>query len=382
MKTINKLPAVALALAALAPRLDAAVMDELAAKVNNEPVMMSEYNKTKDMLTEQYRAAMPDFFKQKDAAKQIEKASMDKLIDEALLRQKADALKIKVYDRELDSGVAEIKKRFSRDENNVPLSEAAAGQAFAGELRKEGLNLEQFRERIKKQLMVRKLIEESIRAKAALPKEEEVKAYFDKIKDVLGGGKTALEGMDETSAQDLTVVAQRFKEFTAERVRVRHILFKPGDNAPITEKSKALKKAEDVKKELDAGGDFEDLAAKYSDDKESAVKGGDLGYVVKGMLPAELDEKAFSLGLGEASKPVLSQFGYHLIRVDEKRIASRLRYEQVKDDLEQLLVQANFGKELANYLQELRKGANLQVFVTEGGYYKVPKSETPSAGKK
>ena len=199
-------------------------------------------------------------------------------------------------------------------------------------------------------------------SKAALPKEAEVKAYFDKIKNVLAGGKTVLEGMDEASAQDLTVVAQRFKEFTAERVRVRHILFKLEDNASITDKNAALKKAEDVKKALDAGGDFEDLAAKYSDDKESAMKGGDLGYVVKGMLPAELDAKAFGLGLGEVSKPIMSQFGYHLIRVDEKRIASRLRYEQVKDDLEQLLVQANFGKELSNYLQELRKNAKIENF--------------------
>ncbi len=233
-----------------------------------------------------------------------------------------------------------------------------------GELRKEGLNLEQFRERIKKQLMVRKLLEENVRAKAALPKEEEVKAYYDKIKDALYGGKTAFEGLDEAAAQDLTVVAQRFKEFTAERVRVRHILFKLEENAPITEKNKVLKNAEDVRKELDAGGDFEDLAAKYSDDKESAMKGGDLGYVVKGMLPAEIDEKAFELGLGEVSGPILSRFGYHLIRVDEKRIAAKLRYEQVKDDLEQLLVQANFGKELSNYLLELRKNAKIENFVS------------------
>ena len=361
MKTINSLSALALA-AALVPQLNAAVMDELAAKVNNEPIMMSEYNKTKEMLTEQYRAAMPDFFKQKDAKEQIEKASVDKLIDEALLRQKADAMKIKVYDRELDSGVAEIKKRFSRDENNAPLSEAAAEQAFAGELRKEGLNLEQFRDRIKKQLMVRKLIEESIRAKAAVPKEEEVKAYFEKIKAVLSGSKTALEGMDEASSQDLMAVAQRFKEFTSERIRVRHILFKLDDNASITDKNAALKRAEDVKKQLDAGGDFEDLTGKYSDDKESARKGGDLGYVVKGMLPAEIDEKAFVLALGEPSKPILSQFGYHIIRVDEKRIASKLKYDQVKDDLEQLLTQASFGKELASYLQDLRKTAKIENF--------------------
>ncbi|OGS07257.1 MAG: hypothetical protein A2270_02955 [Elusimicrobia bacterium RIFOXYA12_FULL_51_18] len=361
MKITNKVSALTLA-AALVPQLNAAVMDELAAKVNNEPVMMSEYTKTKDMLTEQYRAAMPDFFKQKDAGEQIEKAAMDKLIDEALLRQKADAMKIKVYDRELDSGVAEIKKRFARDENNAPLNEAAAEQAFAGELRKEGLNLEQFRDRIKKQLMVRKLIEESIRAKATLPKDEEVRAYFDKIKSVLDGGKTVFADMDEAAAQDLTAVAQRFKEFTAERIRVRHILFKFEETAPLTEKNLALKKAEDARKELETGGDFETLADKYSDDKESAKKGGDLGYVVKGMLPEEIDKQAFALGLGEVSKPIATQFGYHLIRVDEKRIATKLKYYQVKDDLEQLLTQANFGKELTSYLQELRKTAKIENF--------------------
>jgi parvulin-like peptidyl-prolyl isomerase len=364
MKVTNKIALLALA-AALTPRLNAAVMEELAAKVNNEPVMMSEYAKTKEMLTEQYRAAMPDFFKQKDALEQIEKAALDKLVDEALLRQKAEALKIKVYDRELDSGVAEVKKRFSRDENNAPLSDAASEEAFAGELKKENITPEQFRERIKKQLMVRKLIEETIRGKAAAPGEGEIKAYFDRVKAAVNGDKTVFNGLDEEAAQDLAAVSQRFKEVTAERIRVRHILFKLEENAPLTEKSAALKKAEEAKKELDAGGDFEELAEKYSDDKESSKKGGDLGYVVKGMLPKEIDEKAFALGLGEVSKPVGTQFGYHLLRVDEKRIAQKLKYDQVRDDLEQLLTQANFGKELAGYLKDLRKEAKIENFISE-----------------
>ena len=364
MKTINKLSALALA-AALAPQLNAAVMDELAAKVNNEPVMMSEYNKTKDMLVEQYRAAMPDFFKAKDAQEQIEKAAMDKLIDEALLRQKAEAMKIKVYDRELDLGVAEVKKRFSRDANNAPVSEADAEQAFKNELKKDDLTPAEFRERIRKQLMVRKLIEETVRPKAAVPKDEEIKSYFDKIKAAVLGDKGVFAGLDEEATQDLTAVAQRFKEFTAERVRVRHILFKFDENASLTEKNTALKKAEDVKKELDAGADFEDAALKYSEDKESAQKGGDLGYVIRGMLPAEIDEKAFVLALGEVSKPIATQFGYHLIRVDERRIAQKLQYEAVKDDLEQLLAQANFGKELASYLKDLRKDAKIENFAAK-----------------
>ena len=160
-------------------------------------------------------------------------------------------------------------------------------------------------------------------------------------------------------------MAQRFKELTSERVRVRHILVKVEADAPLTKKNAALKKADNIKKELDAGGDFEELAEKYSEDGESAEKGGDLGYVIKDMLPEKLDRKVFQLDLGEVSDPVLSQFGYHLLRVDERRIASKLRYAQVKNDLEHLLTQANLGKELADYLKGLRKNASIQNFTAK-----------------
>jgi peptidyl-prolyl cis-trans isomerase C len=85
------------------------------------------------------------------------------------------------------------------------------------------------------------------------------------------------------------------------------------------------------------------------------------------MLPQEIDSQVFALPLGDISKPVASQFGYHLLRVDEKRIASKLRYEQVREDLEQLLAQANFGKELAEYLKGLRKEAKIQIFTASQG---------------
>jgi len=285
-------------------------------------------------------------------------------VDEALLRQKAETLKIKIYDRELDNGITEIKKRFSRDESGAVLSEPAAEKAFRDELKREEVTLEQFREKIKKQLMVRKLVEDNIKTRAALPKETEVKSFFEKINLAVKGGTTAVAGMDEETAQDIMAAAQRFREFTEETVRVRHILFKFEEAAPLTEKNQALKKADDARKELDGGADFEDLAEKYSDDKESARKGGDLGYVIKGMLPKELEETAFALSLGEVSKPVLTQFGYHILRVDEKRIAQKLKFDQVKDDLEQLLTQANFARELANYLKDLRKDAKIETFTS------------------
>ena len=106
----------------------AAVMDEVAVKVNNEAIIRSEYHRTRDLLIEQYRAAMPDFFKAKDAGEQIEKAAMDKLIDEALMVNETP--KIKIYDRGVDNGITEIRALLPRRVRRAPRS--GGRQGFQG----------------------------------------------------------------------------------------------------------------------------------------------------------------------------------------------------------------------------------------------------------
>jgi parvulin-like peptidyl-prolyl isomerase len=165
--------------------------------------------------------------------------------------------------------------------------------------------------------------------------------------------------------QDLQAVAGRFKELTSERLRLRHILIKEKDGATAADKKAAQDKALAVKKELDGGLDFDDAVQKYSEDQESARRGGDLGYVVKGMLPAEVEPVAFKMQVGDNSAPVESKFGWHILRLEEKRAAQKLRYESVKDDLEQVLSQNAFASELANYLKDLRKNAKIQMFLTD-----------------
>jgi len=163
--------------------------------------------------------------------------------------------------------------------------------------------------------------------------------------------------------QDLLAVAARFREATAERVHLRHILFKVKEGAAPEEKKAALTKAQDVRKQLDGGLDFDEAAAKYSEDQESAKRGGDLGYVVKGMLPPEMEAPAFKLQVGENSQPVDSKFGWHILRVEEKRAPQKLRFETVQPDLEQVLSQNAFAAELGAYLKDLRKEAKVQVFL-------------------
>ena len=111
--------------------------------------------------------------------------------------------------------------------------------------------------------------------------------------------------------------------------------------------------------------DFDVAAEKNSDYEESAKRGGDLGYIIKGMLPQEVEDVAFKLQVGENSQPVQSKFGWHILRLEEKRAAQKLRFEAVKEDLEQVLTQNAFAAELGSYIKELRKDAKIQLFLGE-----------------
>ncbi|MEA3306983.1 MAG: peptidylprolyl isomerase, partial [Elusimicrobiota bacterium] len=338
------------------------VANKIVAKVNGEAIMSSEYAKNKATVIEQYKKAMPGFFKQKNAMEELSKKVLDQMIDDLLLKQKAKTMKIKVYSRELDKGVAEIKKRFSFDEQGEMIDATQAKEAFQKELNKENLTLAGFREKIRGQILVRKLIDQTIRPMVKMPAEKEIRSFFDKVNYIVKGDTSSLKNMNPEEQQGMLAVALKFKELTAERMRVRHIFIKIEENASFLDRNKALKRARDIKKKLDKGEDFEDLATMYSEDKESAQRGGDLGYIFKGLLPEELEEKAFSMQVGKISKPVKTKFGYHIIKVDERKAAQKLRFEQVKNELGQLLSAQNFKEALLKFVEELRAKAKIKLF--------------------
>jgi peptidyl-prolyl cis-trans isomerase D len=119
---------------------------------------------------------------------------------------------------------------------------------------------------------------------------------------------------------------------TPERVHVRHILIST-EGKSDAEKKALRTKAEDVLKQVNNGGDFVELAKKYSDDKGNADKGGDLNWVVKGQMVPEFEAAAFALKPKETSGIVTTQFGYHIIQVLEKDPAKVKPFEEVKDGL-------------------------------------------------
>lgn len=117
-----------------------------------------------------------------------------------------------------------------------------------------------------------------------------------------------------------------------ERVKVRHILIKT-TGKPKDEVPKLKAKAEDLLKQLQHGADFAELAKKNSDDTGSAEKGGELGWIVRGQTVPNFEKTAFSLKPGELSGLVETEYGYHIIQVEDKQPAHVQSFEEVRPQL-------------------------------------------------
>ena len=116
-----------------------------------------------------------------------------------------------------------------------------------------------------------------------------------------------------------------------ERVKLRHILFMPDDESQ-EQSDAALGEAEGILQQLRDGADFAEMAKEHSEDPGNADRGGDLGWVSRGMMDPAFEEAGFALQVGEMTEaPVKSQFGYHLIRLDERQTGSVKPLSEVRE---------------------------------------------------
>jgi len=181
------------------------------------------------------------------------------------------------------------------------------------------------------------------------PTEAEIKAYYDQHKaqysSPLPEKRKArylvidivkLQDQIKPSLDDLTRYYNEHKEEyrSPEEIKASHILIKVPRNADAKTDAAARAKAEDILKQLKAGAKFEDLAKKYSEDTVSAQQGGSLGWFGHGRMVPEFDQAAFSTPVGQVSGIVKSEFGYHIIRVDDKHEARLKPLEEVRGLIE------------------------------------------------
>ncbi|MBW2038999.1 MAG: peptidylprolyl isomerase [Deltaproteobacteria bacterium] len=201
--------------------------------------------------------------------------------------------------------------------------------------------------------------------KRGLDRDKQILAKLERFKQglvieaLLG---ELFKGKDEVSDEEVEAYYRENKEkfLVGERIRVRHILVK------------TLPEAKEIKRRLSQGEDFIRLVKRYSI-SPSRDKGGDLGYIERGKTGKEFERAAFSLKRpGEISEIVKASFGYHVIRLEDRKKPHQRTFSEVKEEIKGLLQEKKREKILTAYLKELRKGSKIVVneellAVEEGG---------------
>ncbi len=191
------------------------------------------------------------------------------------------------------------------------------------------------------------------------PADDELKAFYESHKNNYANSipekrKVKYVLIDQARVQNAAQVtradlqayydAHRDQYRVPEQAKVSHILIKtplPGPDGKVDEKgvADAQHRAEDLLRQLKAGGKFEDLARKYSDDPGSAKEGGSLGWIGRGRTVPEFEKAAFSLPKGQLSDLVKSSYGFHIIRVDDRQDAHMKSLDEVKAEIEPIVQQ-------------------------------------------
>jgi len=254
--------------------------------------------------------------------KALEKDSLDKLIGIQLLYQASKKAGNKVDDKQVDEKFAQFRKRFPSEE------------AFKKAMGEWHVTEADMKAELKKGMVTEALVTKKFVDKTTVP-EEKAKAYYDSH-------------------------PQFFKQ--PEKVKASHILIKVKPDASEAEKAEAMKKIKKVQEQLKKGDDFAEVAKKSSEGP-SASKGGDLGYFGRGQMVGPFEETAFSLEPGKVSDVVKTQFGYHLIKVTDKKPESTIPFDAVKPRIEQYLKQEEVQKEIKKYIDNLRKEAKVEIFL-------------------
>ncbi len=252
---------------------------------------------------------------------QLNRGVLEQLIGTALLYQESKKEGIKVDQKAVDERLEQWKKQFPNEEE------------YKKAMSNANLSVPQMKQDITKGMTIEKFIVERFVDKTTVP-EKEIKAYYESRLNL-------------------------FKQ--PEQVKASHILIKVDPKAKESEKEDALKKIRDIQKKQVKGDDFAKLAKEYSQGPSNA-KGGDLGYFKRGQMVPAFEEVAFKLKPGEVSDIVKTRFGYHLIKVVDKKPESTVPYAEMKDRLGQYLKQEKVQKEIKQLVEKLRKEAKVEMF--------------------
>lgn len=252
----------------------------------------------------------------------LEKQAVEQLISAELLYQAAAKLEVADLDKQIDAKVAQGRARF-KDE-----------QEFTKAIKDLEMDEKALREYTRRDLLISQFLETEFASKTSVS-EAESRSFYDKNLD-------------------------KFKR--DETVKASHILIGADSTAPADDRKKARETAEKLRKELAGGADFAALA-KGNSTCPSSQQGGDLGFFGKGQMVPPFEKAAFALKPGEISDVVETQFGYHIIKLTERKPAATTAFSDVKAKIEEYLKGQKVNDAIQKYLADARKTAKIEILL-------------------
>jgi len=244
---------------------------------------------------------------------------LDGMIMEKLVDKQAAA--VKVDQAEIDAQLAKIKSQFPSEE------------VFQAEMKKSGITMDQFVANLTKSIRQSKWMQSQVAGKDTVTADDAKKFYDANTK--------------EFANPDL--------------VKASHILIRTAPDASKEQLKAAEKKAKAAIVRANSGEDFAKLASELSEEPGAAQRGGDLGYFPKDKMVPEFADAAFAQKVGTVSvTPVKTKFGYHVIKVTDKKPAGTATFDEAKAQIMQFL-QAQKRREIfKGIMQELRQSAKIE----------------------
>lgn len=288
------------------------------ARVNGKGITLAELNQAKRVIL----ANKPGLQVPPLLQKEFEMQALNQLISAELLFQASQKLEITGLDKQAADKLDGIRKRFPDPKD------------YARELQKIGVDEKGLLESTRHDLAIAYFINSEIAPQVKVS-EEEIKNFYDR-----NPGKFRQE----------------------EQVRASHILIGVNDKAGIGEKKAAREKAERLHGELVNGADFAKLA-KDNSTCPSGKQGGDLGYFGKGRMVPQFEQAAFALQPGGLSNVVETRFGYHIIKLVDRKKGETIPFAAAREKIENYLRVQKINAAVEAFVGETRKSAKIDVLL-------------------
>jgi parvulin-like peptidyl-prolyl isomerase len=291
---------------------------DTAALVNGAVVSTADYRSELARILRQRKKTVQEL--DQAALALTKKESLETLIGRELLYQESVREGIKVKDTEVDAEIARLQGQFPGEDEFI----ASLGKL---ELTKEAVTAQ-----IKRGMAIQALLDSRFSATKVVT-EPEARNYYEKNRDAY--------------SQPV-------------QIRLSHILIKPAMRVTGSGTTSARSTMDSLQRRLSKGEDFA-LLARESDDSASSEKGGDLGYFTPGQLGKKLEDAAFSQAVGQVSPIIEDRFGFHLLKVTERRPKTALPFEEVREKVSKQLQRERMMAEMTPYLKRLRDVARVEI---------------------